>query len=181
MALADWLASGADPARMTPEEIRRRQQLCAVREEQAASRLESLLAERDTLFRRGAETRSGPLRRVLARRWAHLDADVRALERELSRVGKEAAGLTLLRQLQKDGISLKAPGDCTPLLTLLDDTAAPEEEFANRLAMGLTGSRAEGRTGPVSADTGLVMAMWVRLDRGDVKSPDDAIRSLDDR
>lgn len=181
MSLADWLAAGADPAKMTPDEIRRRQQLCAVREEQAASRLETLLGERDALFRRGAETRSAPLRRVLARRWARLDADARSLEREIARVGKEAAGLQVLRTLQKDGVPMKSPGDCTPLLTLLDDASAAEEEFAQRLATGLAGGRGEPRTGPVAIETGSVIAMWSRLDAGEVKSADDALRRLDER
>ena len=60
--LADWLAAGADPAKMTTEEVRRQQNLLAVREEQAAARLEKLIEERDLLFRRGATTRSIALR-----------------------------------------------------------------------------------------------------------------------
>jgi len=181
MSLADWLASGADPAKMTPEEVRRRQQLCAVREEQAASRLEGLLLERDEIFRRGAASRSSPLRRVLARRWAHIDDDVRALERELSRTGKESAGLATIRHLQKEGTPMKAPGDCTPFLTLLDDPTASDDEFAAKLATGLAGVRAEPRTGPVSAGTGTVMAAWSRLDKGESKSAEDALRRLDER
>ena len=181
MSLADWLASGADPAKMTPEEVRRGQQLCAVREEQAASRLEATLAERDEIFRRGAQTRSAPLRRVFARRWARLDADARALERELARIGKEATGFVVLRQLQRDGLTLTAPGDCTPLLTLLDDASAPEEEFAARLSSGVAGGRGEPRTGPVGVEHATVLAMWVRLDGGEVASPDEALRRLDER
>lgn len=181
MALADWLASGADPAKMTPEEVRRRQQLCSVREEQTAARLEAALGDRDALFRRGAETRSEPLRRVLARRWARLDHDVRTLERELARIGKEAAGLHVLRQFQKDGTALVAPGDCTPFLTLLDDSSASEEEFAARLGLAVSGSRVDNRTGPVQAETGTVQAMWARLDRGEFPSADEALRRLDGR
>jgi hypothetical protein len=181
MSLADWLAAGADPAKMTLEEVRRRQQLCAVREEQTAARLEAQLLERDQIFRRGAATRSAPLRRVLARRWTRLDDDVRALERELARTGKEAAGLAAIRALQKDGAQLKAPGDCTPLLTLLDDPTASDEEFAAKLVGGLTGSRGEPRTGPASAGGAPVLAAWIRLDKGEVPSPDEAIRRLDDR
>lgn len=181
MSLADWLAAGADPAKMTQEEVRRRQQLCAVREEQAASRLEAHLTERDQLFLRGAATRSAPLRRVLARRWARLDDDVRALERELARTAKEAAGLAAIRHLQKDGTALRVPGDCTPLLTLLDDPTASDEEFAAKLVSGLTGTRGEPRTGPVATGGSAVLAAWMRLDKGEVPSAEEAIRRLDDR
>src|SRR6185503_6457620 len=111
--LADWLAAGADPAKMTMEEVRRQQNLLAVREEQAASRLENLLEERESLFRRGAASRSAALRRVLARRHGRVDADVRASERELTRVAKEVAGLASIRGLLKDNVTLSAPGDCT--------------------------------------------------------------------
>lgn len=185
MSLADWLASGADPAKMTPDEVRRRQQLCSVREEQAASRLEAILAERDEIFRRGALTHSAPLRRVFARRWTRLDGDARALERELARIGKEATGLSVLRQTLKDGVALTAVGDCTPLLALLDDASAPEEEFAVRLATSVTGgvtaSRSDLKTGPVSLGNSVVLAMWSRLDGGEFASPDEALRRLDDR
>ena len=51
--LADWLGAGADPAKMSLEEVRRQQNLLAVREEQAASRLEKLIEERESLFKRG--------------------------------------------------------------------------------------------------------------------------------
>lgn len=181
MALADWLASGADPGKMTPEEIRRRQQICAVREEQSGARLEALLRERDDVFVRGAETRSAPLRRVLARRWARIDSDVRALERELARIGKEAAGLLVLRNLRRDGVTLRAPGDCTPLLTALDDFSACEDEFAARLSAGLTGARGDApRTGPVAAESAGVLLAWTRLDKGETPSVAEALRRLDE-
>jgi hypothetical protein len=180
MALADWLAGGGDPAKMTPEEVRRRQNLAAVREEQAAARLEALLGERDALFLRGARTRSSPLRRVLARRWARIDADVRASERELARIGKEVAGLVLLRRLAKDGIVLHAPGDCTPLLTLLDDPTASEEEFAERLRASVAEVPPEPRTGPVTIESEGVLREWERLDRGETDE-DGAMRGLDAR
>ncbi|MCE9637876.1 MAG: hypothetical protein K8T90_19420 [Planctomycetes bacterium] len=181
MALADWLASGADPAKMTPEEVRRRQQLCAVREEQASTRLEARLVERDEVFRRGAATTSTVLRRVLARRWSLLQDEVRTMERELARISKESAGLAVLRHLQREGTPLKAPGDCTPLLTLLDDASSSEDEFAAKLATGVGGTRSDARTGPVSAGTGTVLAAWIRIDKGEIKSADEALRRLDER
>src|SRR5262245_34995118 len=136
---ADWLAAGADPAKMTIEEVRRQQNLLSVREEQAAARLEKLLDGRDSLFRRGAASRSTALRRVLARRHARVDADARGAERELARIAKEVAGLATIRRLLKDGAALSAPGDCTPLLTLLDDASASEDEFAETLSAALPG------------------------------------------
>ena len=38
MSLARWLAEGADPALMSPEEVRRLQNALGVREEQAIAR-----------------------------------------------------------------------------------------------------------------------------------------------
>lgn len=180
MSLVDWLGAGGDPAKMTPEEVRRRQNLCSVREEQAAARLERLIEERDAVFRRGAATRSAPLRRVLARRWERVDADARATERELSRIGKEVAGLGVLRRLQRESVPVRAPGDCTPLLTLLDDSAATEDEFAERLRAAVADIASEPRTGPMGAETLGVIVAWERLDRGD-GSPDEAMRRLDAR
>jgi len=179
MSLADWLGAGGDPAKMTPEEVRRRHNLCAVREEQTASRLDALLADRDAIFRRGAASRSAPLRRVLARRWSRLDGDVRAAERELARVAKEVVGLAVLVRLQKDGATLKTPGDCTPLLTLLDDATAGEEEFAERLRASVAGAASEQKSGPTAERDG-VLAAWERLDRGE-GDPEEAIRRLDAR
>jgi len=103
--LADWLAAGADPGKMTSEEVRRQQNLLVVREEQAASRLEKLIEDREALFRRGATTRSTALRRVLARRHGRVDADVRAAERELARIAKEVAGFAAVRLCFKRSFS----------------------------------------------------------------------------
>jgi hypothetical protein len=179
--LADWLAAGADPAKMTLEEVRRQQNLLAVREEQAASRLEKLIEERESLFKRGAGTRSAALRRVLARRHGRVDGDVRASERELTRIGKEVAGLASIRRLLKDNISLVAPGDCTPLLTLLDDASAAEEEFADTLSAALRGRKGmDNPTGPVELPS-LVLDVWNRLDKGEIASLEEAQRKLDKR
>jgi len=178
--LADWLAAGADPGKMTTEEVRRQQNLSAVREEQAASRLERLIEERDTLFRRGAQTRSGALRRVLARRHGRVDVDVRAAERELTRIAKEVAGLAAVRRMLKDGVALAAPGDCTPLLTLLDDASASEDEFAESLQAALRGRNgAEPSTGPIHLPSPAVMDVWEKLDRGEIASIDEAQRRLE--
>ncbi len=180
--LADWLAAGADPAKMTLEEVRRQQNLLAVREEQAASRLEKLLEERDAVFRRGASTRSPALRRVLARRHGRIDADARAAERELARTGKELAGFSAVRRMLKENVGLAAPGDCTPLLTLLDDASASEEEFAETLSAALRGGRAaEAPTGSLAAPRLPVLELWERLDRGEVASLEEAQRKLDGR
>jgi hypothetical protein len=180
--LADWLAAGADPTKMTTEEVRRQQNLLAVREEQAAARLEKLLEERDALFRRGAGTRSTALRRVLARRHGRVDADVRASERELTRIAKEVSGLATIRRLLKEGASLTAPGDCTPLLTLLDDASSSEEEFAETLAGALSGRG--GREVPTDSIGPLsppVLDVWEKLDRGEIASVEDAQRKLEKR
>jgi len=178
--LADWLAAGADPGKMTSEEVRRQQNLIAVREEQAASRLEHLIDERDELFRRGATTRSTALRRVLARRHGRVDADVRAAERELARIAKEVAGLAAVRRLLKDGATLASPGDCTPLLTLLDDASASEDEFAETLSVALRGrDGGTHSTGPIVLAAPGVLDVWEKLDRGEIASIDEAQRRLD--
>jgi hypothetical protein len=180
--LADWLAAGADLAKMTTEDVRRQQNLLAVREEQAAARLEQLLDERDALFRRGATTRSAALRRVLARRHGRVDTDVRAAERELTRIAKEVAGLATIRRLQKEGVGLSAPGDCTPLLTLLDDASASEEEFAETLSTALRGRGAlEPSTGPIGPISPPILDVWEKLDRGEIQSIDEAQRKLEKR
>lgn len=180
--LADWLAAGADPAKMTTEEVRRQQNLLAVREEQAASRLEKLIEERDTLFRRGAATRSAALRRVLARRHGRVDADVRASERELTRIAKEVAGLAVIRRLLKENTSLSAPGDCTPLLTLLDDASASEDEFASTLSAALRGRKnADPSTDSVGVPSPPILDVWEKLDRGEIASVEEAQKKLEKR
>jgi hypothetical protein len=180
--LADWLAAGADPAKMTTEDVRRQQNLLGVREEQAASRHEKLIEERDTIFRRGAATRSAALRRVLARRHGRVDADVRASERELTRIAKEVSGLAVIRRLLKEGTVLSAPGDCTPLLTLLDDASASEEEFASTLSAALRGRKnADPLTEPVGMPSPPVLEVWEKLDRGEIASVEDAQKKLEKR
>jgi hypothetical protein len=180
--LADWLAAGADPGKMTSEEVRRQQNLLAVREEQAASRLEKLIEDREALFRRGATTRSTALRRVLARRHGRVDVDVRAAERELARIAKEVSGFAAVRRLLKDGVTLVAPGDCTPLLTLLDDASASEDEFAETLSIALRGRvGAEQSTGPIAAPSPAVLDVWEKLDRGEIATIEEAQRRLEKR
>jgi hypothetical protein len=166
---------------MTTEEVRRQQNLLAVREEQAASRLEKLIEERDALFRRGAATRSAALRRVLARRHGRLDGDVRASERELTRIAKEVSGLAVIRRLLKEGTPLSAPGDCTPLLTLLDDASASEDEFASTLSAALRGRKNADPSEPVDVPAPPVLDVWEKLDRGEIASVDEAQKKLDRR
>lgn len=179
MSLADWLANGAEPAKMTLEEVRREQGFLLVREEQAIASLEKLLDERDLVFKKGAATRSMVLRRVMGRRHARLDAEVRALERELARIGKEVAGLTCLRRVLQSGVQLKAPGDCTPLLTLLDDASATEEEFADLFLAKIRGEGAPETTSiPVVRLPPDVIGVWSRLDAGEFASVDEAAKTL---
>jgi hypothetical protein len=179
MSLADWLATGAEPARMTPEEVRREQGFLLVREEQTIASLEKLLDERDLVFRKGAATRSVVLRRVMARRHSRLDAEVRALERELARIGKEVAGLTCLRRVLQSGVQLKAPGDCTPLLTLLDDASASEEEFADLFLAKIRADGAPETTSiPIVRVAPDVIGVWERLDAGEFDSLEDAAKTL---
>jgi hypothetical protein len=181
--LADWLAAGADPAKMTLEEVRRQQNLLAVREEQAAARLENLLEEREELFRRGAKSRSAALRRVLARRHGRIDARVRNSERELLRTGRELAGFAAIRRLLKDNVTLTAPGDCTPLLTLLDDASVSEEEFADALSAALRGHKGvpEPSTAAVATATSPLLDLWDKLDRGEIATVEEAQRRFEKR
>lgn len=180
MSLADWLAHGADPAQMTSEEVRRQRELLAVREEQATSKLERLIAERDDLFERGAKSSSPVLRRVLARRHTRVHADVRGVERDLARVGKELAGLAAVGRLLREGTTLEQPGDCTPLLTLLDDASAEEDEFADLLRRRLIGDAASDmNTGPIVVSRSRVLESWEKLDRGEFESVDDARRAFE--
>ena len=53
MSLASWLADGAEPARMAPEEVRRLRNLLGVREEQSIACLEALLGDAERSFHRG--------------------------------------------------------------------------------------------------------------------------------
>jgi hypothetical protein len=179
MSLADWLAAGADPAKMTLEEVRREQGFLLVREEQATAGLEKLIDERDSVFRRGAESDSLVLRRVLARRHARLDGEVRALERELSRIGKEVTGLTVIRRMLQEGITLHAPGDCTPLLAAMDDASASEEEFAATLIGKLRGEGVlETQTLILNRGSPAALDVWRRLDAGEFASVDEAAKKL---
>lgn len=180
MSLADWLAHGGDPAQMSSEEVRRQRELLAVREEQATSKLEHLIQERDDLFERGAKATSPVLRRVLARRHTRVHTDVRGVERDLARIGKELAGLAALGRLLRDGVSFEQPGDCTPLLTLLDDASATEEEFADLLRRRLQGDAAtDMATGPIQVSRSKVLEAWEKLDQGGYDSVEAARRDFE--
>jgi len=179
MSLADWLAAGADPSKMTPEEVRREQGFLLVREEQATTGLEKLITERETVFRKGAETPSQVLRRVLARRHTRMDADVRALERELARIGKEVTGLACIRRMLQQGIALKSPGDCTSLLALMDDASASEEEFAEQLVERLRGTGAlDTQSIVITRGAAGALDMWRRFDNGEFASVEEASAKL---
>ena len=179
MSLAMWLADGADPAQMSPEEVRRLQTALGVREEQAIARLEALVNQQSELVARGAATPSPALRRALARRHARLAEDIEDTDRELARLGKELAGLRAIRGLLREGAVLAAPGDCAPLLALLDDQAAAEDDFASQLGAALrAGSvpRQAARSRRAGPD---LMELWERMDRGEAASPRDLLRRAD--
>jgi hypothetical protein len=180
MTLAEWLAEGAEPSKLTPEEVRRQQNLLAVREEQGAARLEAALEEQEDLFRRGARSASEVLRRVLARRHKRLGEQSDHLEGELRRIGKEMAGLDSIQKLLRDGTALASPGDCSPLLRLLDDVEVGEDEFAETLAQSLRSGKVSEPTGSVSLLESRVMDVWSQMDRGEIPDVDEGLRKLHD-
>lgn len=178
MNLAEWLAAGAEPAKLTPEEVRRQQNLLAVREEQAASRLEAVLDDQEALFRRGAKTTSAVLRRVLARRHRRMAVQAGDLEGELQSVGKELAGFGAIQHLLRAGTPLASPGDCTPLLRLLDDDSVGEEEFADTLAQSLRSGEVSEPTGAVNLQESGIMDLWKQLDAGKIPDADEGLKKL---
>lgn len=176
MSLARWLAEGADPAQMSPEEVRRLQNSLGVREEQAIARLEALVEEQASLVSRGAATPSPALRRALARRHGRLSEDVYDTDRELARLGKELAGLRAIRELLREGVPLAAPGDCAPLLVLLDDADTAEESFATQLGEALRAGQAPRAPGSARRAGPDLMEIWDKMDRGEISSAREALR-----
>lgn len=176
MSLARWLADGADPAQMSPEEVRRLQIALGVREEQAIARLEALVQEQSSLVGRGAATPSAALRRALARRHGRLNEDVHDTDRELARLGKELAGLRAIRELLREGVPIAAPGDCAPLLALLDDAESTEESFATQLGEALRAGQAPRPVGAGRRAGPDLMEIWDKMDRGEISSAREALR-----
>ncbi len=176
MSLANWLADGADPTRMSPEEVRRLQSTLGVREAQAIARLEALVEEQASLVSRGAATPSPALRRALARRHGRLSEEVHDTDQELARLGKELAGLRAIRELLREGVALAAPGDCAPLLTLLGDAAAAEESFAEQLTEALRAGVATRPAGAARRAGPDLMEIWDKMDRGEISSAREALR-----
>jgi hypothetical protein len=170
------LAEGADPAQMSPEEVRRLQNALGVREEQAIARLESLVEEQSSLVSRGAATPSAALRRALARRHGRLNEDVFDTDRELARLGKELAGLRGIRDLLREGVPIAAPGDCAPLLALLDDADTSEDAFATQLSEALRAGQAPRAAGAGRKAGPDLMEIWDKMDRGEISSAREALR-----
>ena len=109
-------------------------------------------------------------------------SSIRALDRDLSRIGKELAGLACIRLLLRDRVELRAPGDCTPLLTLLDDASATEQEFADLIYSKLRGdSPGDSLIMPAREGEPDVLDVWRRLDRGEFTSAQEALESLEER
>jgi hypothetical protein len=177
MALASWLADGADPAQMNPEEVRRLANTLRVREEQAIARLESLVSEQASLVSRGAATPSPALRRALARRHGRLSEDVFDVDRDLARMGKELAGLRAIRDLLREGAPLAAPGDAKLLLTLLNDSESTEEAFAGDLAAALRAGQVKRKSRDARRSGPDLMEVWEKMDRGEISSAREALRT----
>ncbi len=180
MSLASWLADGADPAQMTPEEVRRQQNRLAVREEQSIARIETLAIEQADLVERGAATASPALRRALVRRHRRMSRESDQVDRELARIGRELSGLRRLRELLRDGVALAAPGDCAPLLALLDDPTATEPVFADQLAASLRAGQVVGTSTQEFQAGPDLLELWEKMDRGEISSPGDLLRERGD-
>ena len=113
---------------------------------------------------------------------ARVGISVTTLDRDLSRIGKELAGLACIRLLLRDRVELRAPGDCTPLLTLLDDASATEQEFADLIYSKLRGdSPGDSLIMPAREGEPDVLDVWRRLDRGEFTSAQEALESLEER
>jgi len=181
MALVSWLVDGADPTSMNPEEVRRLANTLRVREEQAIARLESLVGEQASLVSRGAATPSPALRRALARRHGRLSEDVYDVDRELSRMGKELAGLRAIRELLREGVSLAAPRDAAPLLALVNDVDTTEDVFAAELAAALRAGQVKRKRHAARRSGPDLMEVWEKMDRGEISSAKEVLRAREAR
>jgi hypothetical protein len=126
------------------------------------SRLQQVLADKESAFRVGAENRSLSLRRILARRFAGASAEQDALEEDLLRLGKDLMTVRALLRLVEAGRKPKGVGD-----TVADLQVAYEDDRTGEAAYRDALCKALGTQPPEKDPMADVFRVWRALDKGE--------------
>jgi hypothetical protein len=169
-------------------EVKREEIKLGIRENQTISKLEKLEKEREEIFSKGSKIKSPSRRRQLARLYEIKSGGVKMLERELNVLSKELTTISALklalerRQSSKEGIGhLLNRVDEAELVTLLEDDKITQEMYVEKLNEALSTVTEGSRhlTEDLGKEGGEVMAVWQRMDDGEIDSFEDGLKEAD--
>jgi hypothetical protein len=190
MGFLDWFKRDRKITDYTPEELKREEGRLQIRENQTTARVEKLETERETIFRQGTEMKSPVRRRILARKYEEKKVEISRLERELSRLSKEAMTVSAIRfRLERRAAGESAilkkigGGEIEALRDLFEDDAVDEEINGEKLVETL-GAVTEATGDPLEGlgDEGRsVLDIWQRMDQGEIDGVEEGLREAQDR
>lgn len=161
------------------EDVRYEQKRLELRENNLLKKIEQLARDKDAYFRRGAEVKSRPLRRIYARKFEELTRQMQLEERELARIGKEIRLVSRLRMALERSSKHRSTlpilerlneGQMQEIMKLIDSDNIKESEFAERLDI-LLGLTEPGQVIPEVGDEGMeVIKIWEKMDEGEFGS-----------
>jgi hypothetical protein len=191
MGLLDWLTKREKPlAKMTPDELRHQELLLDKDRAQLLRRVETLAAEKQGLFDRGAREKLPEARRMMAQEFELKTTEQLMVGRQLNIRSKEALTIGRLRMLKENAARSKERGGLVPinecdliaLERLIEDDAVSTEMYQERLdrVLSLGTSVDQGATGLSQAGQ-QVMDIWDKMDSGLIKDSSEGFDEADRR
>lgn len=161
-------------AKMDAQELRRAEILAEGQQRRLTRKIEELAARKQSVFERGAKTKSPELRRTLAQQFELATTEEMIVGRTLNMVAKEAmiVGRLLSAKTHGGRESLVQRQDIAGLQRAMDRDAAAAAAYHAMLDDALSGMDvSEGEAG-LSEAGGAVLRCWDEMDAGVTKLSD---------
>jgi hypothetical protein len=184
MGFLDWFRREKRLIDYGPEELRREEGRLQIRENQLIAKIEKTEAEREVLFRQGFEIKSPVRRRLLARKYEERVAEIGRLERDLSRLAKEAMTVSAIRyRLERraqgeSGILKKIGGsEIEDLREFFERDDIDEQMYAEKLGevLGAVEEAAGDPLEGLGSGARTVLDIWSRMDDGVIETVEDGL------
>lgn len=192
MPFIEWLTKRKKPlSQLTRSELRRKELLLEKERSRLANRVKKLAAEKQAVFKKGADEKTPEVRRMLAQEFELRTTEQLMLAKQLNIRSKELLTVSRLRMLRENVDRAKATGgriglvsekDILAISKLIESDSIKSELYQERLDEVLkAGAAADEEAMGLSEGGQTVMNIWGRMDNGVMADAEEAFDEADRR